>query len=271
MLLPDQGRNICYDLLGPDTADVAKVVVFSHSLAADLGMWAEQVPALLAAGYRVLRIDLRGHGGSTVTADTARDCTIDALADDIVAVLDALRIDRCHFVGLSIGGMIGQSLALRHQALLLSDTQSESPADAATFWAPMIEAIERAGSLEPIADRTLARWLTADYKRLNPGRWQQIRDTVAGCSPAGYIACARAIGNFDFTDRLSTVATPTLITCGTDDPRATPAESRRIASLFQRGRYEEFQGAKHVPNVEMPEAFNRVMLQWLRSLGDAHE
>lgn len=266
MLLPAPERNISYDLLGHDTAEV---VVFSHSLAADLGLWAEQVPPLLAAGYRVLRVDLRGHGGST---NTPQVCTIDALADDIVTVMDALRIERGHFVGLSIGGMVGQSLALRHaarlQSLMLSDTQSESPADAATFWAPMIEAIERANSLEPIADRTMARWLTPEYKREHPGRWQQIRDTVAGCTPAGYIACARAIGNFDFTDRLATVATPALITCGTDDPRATPEESREIARRFQRGSYEGFQGAKHVPNVEQPDAFNRVLLNWLAAHPD---
>lgn len=261
MLLPLHGRNICYDLLGPASG---QIVAFSHSLAADLGMWAEQVPAVLAAGYRALRVDLRGHGGSSVMPPPY---TIDQLADDIVAVLDALGVARCHFVGLSIGGMIGQSLGLRHggrmQSLMLCDTQTESPADAATFWGPKIEAINRAGSLEPIADQTLARWLTEDYKKKHPGRWKEIRDTVAGCAPNGYIGCANAIGNFNFTARLKTVAIPTLVVCGTDDPRAAPGESRHIASLFPNGSYHEFQGARHLPNVEQPEAFNGVMLKWL--------
>ncbi len=266
MLLPHGGRNVSYDLLGSETA---QTVVFSHSLAADLGLWAEQVPPLLASGYRVLRVDLRGHGGSTIDS---KSCTIDDLADDIVGVMDALGIDKAHFVGLSIGGMIGQSLALRFgsriRSLLLSDTQSESPADAATFWAPMIQAIEQADSLEPIADRTMQRWLTPEFKTSNRLRWDQIRQTVAGCSPNGYIACARAIGNFHFTDRLHTVAIPALVTCGTDDPRATPEESRHIASLFQNGRYEQFEGAKHVPNVEQPAEFNRIMLGWITEHGD---
>ncbi|MDR5832537.1 alpha/beta fold hydrolase [Caballeronia sp. LP006] len=261
MLLPLNQRIISYDIVGPETGEV---VVFSHSLAADLGLWAEQVPALLAAGYRVLRTDLRGHGGSTATP---APYTIDLLADDVIDVLDALRIERAHFVGLSIGGMIGQSLGLRHAprltSLMLCDTQSESPPDAATFWGPMIESITRANSLEPIADRTMQRWLTEGYKQAHPVRWKQIRDTVAGCTPTGYTGCASAIGNFDFTKRLGTVGTPVLVACGTQDPRATPAESRHIASLFQSGSYEEFEGAKHVPNVEQPEQFNRVLLQWL--------
>ena len=146
MLLPLHQRTISYDIVGPEHGPV---VVFSHSLAADLGLWAEQVSALLAAGYRVLRTDLRGHGGSTATP---APYTIDLLADDVIDVLDALQIERCHFVGLSIGGMIGQSLGLRHahrlHSLMLCDTQSESPPDAATFWGPMIEAINKAGSLE---------------------------------------------------------------------------------------------------------------------------
>ena len=261
MLLPHHQRNTCYDLVGPESGPV---VTFSHSLAADLGLWAEQVPALLAAGFRVLRTDLRGHGGSTATP---APYTIDLLADDVIEVLDALGIERCHFVGLSIGGMIGQSLGLRHasrlHSLMLCDTQSESPSDAATFWGPMIAAIDEAGSLEPIADRTMGRWLTADYRKAYPGRWKQIRDTVAGCTPQGYIGCAHAIANFNFTARLGTVTTPVLVACGTQDPRATPEESRHIASLFPNGSYDEFAGARHVPNVEQPDAFNRVLLRWL--------
>ncbi|MFZ9530020.1 MAG: alpha/beta fold hydrolase [Burkholderiales bacterium] len=183
MLLPLPGRNIAYDIVGPEHAPV---VVFSHSLAADLGMWAEQVPALLAAGYRALRMDLRGHGGSGALPGPY---TIDQLADDVILVLDAIGEKQCHFVGLSIGGMIGQSLGIRYadriKSLMLCDTQAASPADAASRWGPRIEAILKANSLEPIADATMARWLTAEYRKKHPARWQQIRDTIAGCTPTG--------------------------------------------------------------------------------------
>ncbi|MFM0039478.1 alpha/beta fold hydrolase [Paraburkholderia strydomiana] len=261
MLLRSRDRVTSYDLVGPEDG---QVVMLCHPLAADMGLWAEQIPALLAAGYRVLRTDLRGHGGSS---PTPAPYSIDLLADDVVEVLDETGIERIHFVGLSIGGMIGQSLGLRHgdrlHSLLLSDTQSQSPADAATFWDPMIEAINAAGSLEPIGDKTMARWLTAGYQAAKPRRWKQIRDTVACCTPMGYIGCVRAIGNFNFTDRLHTVQTPVLVACGTQDPRATPEESRYMASLFPTGCYVGFEGARHIPNVEQFEAFNQALLAWL--------
>src|SRR5580704_13512570 len=106
MLLPLDGRNIAYDLIGPETAPV---VCMTHSLASDGGMWAEQVPALLAGGFRVLRIDMRGHGGSDPVNGPY---TMAQLAADVTAVLDALELSKVHYIGLSIGGMIGQAFAL---------------------------------------------------------------------------------------------------------------------------------------------------------------
>ena len=105
MLLPLDGRRLAYDLLGPQDAPT---VCITHSLASDGGSWAEQVPALLQGGFRVLRLDMRGHGGSDPVAG---DYTMAALADDVAAVLDALAIPRVHYIGLSIGGMIGQAFA----------------------------------------------------------------------------------------------------------------------------------------------------------------
>jgi 3-oxoadipate enol-lactonase len=148
---------------------------------------------------------------------------------------------------------------------MLCDTQAASPADAASRWGPRIEAILKANSLEPIADATMARWLTADYKNAHPGRWRQIRDTIAGCTPAGYIGCAQAIGNFNFINELPSVKTPALVVCGTDDPAGSPEEVRHIASLFGNGSYGEFVGARHLPNMEQPDAFNTMLIDWIRS------
>jgi 3-oxoadipate enol-lactonase len=264
MLLERTGRTICYDLLGPEGAEV---VAFTHSLAADQGLWAEQVPALLAAGYRVLRYDLRGHGGSR---SDVTGYSMDDLADDLVELTDALAIDRFHFVGLSIGGAIGMSLGIRHptrvRSLMLCDTQSESFPDAANHWGSRIAKLTAAGSVEVIADETMGRWLTPAYRNAQPGRWQQIRDTVAGCTVQGYTGCAQALANFHYTDRLGGVQVPVLVACGSEDPRASPEESRRIAALFPFGRYQEFTGARHVPSVEQAESFNRVLLQWLATI-----
>lgn len=267
MLLPLSDRVLCYDLIGPEQGEV---VAFSHSLAADLGLWAEQVPALTANGYRVLRVDLRGHGGSR---DAKIPYSIDDLADDMIAVADATGIARFHFVGLSIGGAIGQSLGLRYPdriaSLMLCDTQSESFPDAAAHWGKRIEKLYATGSVESIADETMERWLTAVYRAKNPLRWNQIRATVAGCTVAGYVGCAQALADFHYTGRLHEVGAPVLVACGSEDPRATPEESRRIAALFRDGRYQEFTGARHVPNVEQADAFNAVLLDWLAQVGTA--
>ena len=261
MLVSLDRHKIYFDLVG---AESAPVVCFGHSLAADSGMWAEQVPALLAAGYAVLRIDLRGHGGST---PLEAPYTIDQLADDVIAVADALGVKQFDFAGLSIGGMFGQSLGLRYaqriKSLMLCDSQAATPADAQERWNPRIAAVLKANSLEPLADATMGRWLTDEYKAAHPGRWKQIRDSVVGTTPQGYVGCSRAIQNFDFRPQLPSLNIPTLIVVGTDDPGAPPTESRNIAALLPKGHYQEIAGARHLPNVEFPEVFNRMTLEWL--------
>src|SRR5262245_5462549 len=108
MLINRAAGNLYYDLVGPENAPV---VAFTHSLASDAGMWAEQVPPLLAANYRVLRLDMRGHGGSDPVAGAY---TMTQLAEDTAEALDFLGINRVHFIGLSIGGMLGQAFAIKH-------------------------------------------------------------------------------------------------------------------------------------------------------------
>lgn len=261
MLLPFAGRRIAYDLVGPEQAPT---VCITHSLASDGGSWAEQLPALLQGGFRVLRIDMRGHGGS---APVSGDYTMAALADDVAAVLAALAIPRVHYIGLSIGGMIGQAFALAHGERLISamwcDTLPASPSGAAEVWAQRIHTVRRANSLAPLADATVERWLTEDFKAKHPGRWKQIRDTVEATTAAGYLGCCAAILDFDFAPRLPEVRVPTLVLCGSEDAGTPPAENRRLAGLVPGARYEEMAGCRHFPNVEMPDRFNRIMMGWL--------
>jgi 3-oxoadipate enol-lactonase len=261
MKLPIDNRFIAYDLIGPDAAPV---VCFTHSLAADGGMWAEQVPALLAQGFRVLRIDMRGHGGSDPVAG---DYTMRALADDVASVLDGLGIARVHFIGLSIGGMLGQAFAIAYGAKLLSamwcDTLPASPSGARDAWRERTAAVRAANSLAPLADTTTERWLTDAFKARRPARWRQIRDTVLGTTPAGYLGSCAAILNFDFTAQLPSVRVPTLVVCGAEDVGTPPAQNRGIAALVPGAHYEEIADARHFPNVEHPDVFNRIMLDWL--------
>ncbi len=261
MLINLDGRRLYYDLNGPEDGPV---VCFTHSLSSDGGMWAEQLPPLLAAGYRVLRLDMRGHGGSDPVAG---DYTMEALADDVATALDALGIDKVQYIGLSIGGMLGQAFTIKHGQRLISamfcDTAPKSPPGAAEAWGPRMDTVRQAGSLAPLADGTLERWFTDAYKPRNPGRWQQIHATVAGTTAAGYLGCAAAIMDFDFEPALPSVTVPTLVVCGADDEGTPPVGNKRIAELLPNGRYEEIANARHFPNVEHPDVFNAIMMGWL--------
>jgi 3-oxoadipate enol-lactonase len=264
MLLPLARRRLYYDLAGPEDGPV---VCITHSLASDGGSWAEQVPALLRAGFRALRLDMRGHGGSDPVAG---DYTMSALAGDVATVLDALGLTRVHYIGLSIGGMIGQAFALEHGDKLISalwcDTLPASPPGAADVWGPRIAAVRAANSLEPIAEASMDRYLSPAFRAKNPGRWKQLRDTVIGTTPQGYLGCAAAILDFDFVARLPSLRLPVLVVCGEEDAGTPASENRRLANLVPGARYEEIPGMRHFPNVEAPEAFNRIILGWL----DAH-
>lgn len=263
MLLTLKGRRIYYDLAG---AENGPVVCFTHSLSSDGGMWAEQLLPLFAAGFRVLRLDMRGHGGSDPVAG---DYTMSQLAADVAQAIDTLGLDRVHYIGLSIGGMLGQAFALEHpsklRSLMLCDTLPATPADAKAAWGPRVEAVKKANSLEPLADPTMERWFTDAFKPRKPARWKEIRETIAATTPAGYLGCAAAIQNFDFVAKLPTLRVPTLVVCGAEDPGTPPAENKRIASLVPGARYEEIAAARHFPNVEHPDIFNRIMMSWLES------
>ncbi len=261
MLINLAGRRIYYDLAGPEKG---QVVCFAHSLASDSGMWAEQVLPLLTAGYRVLRLDMRGHGGSDPVAG---DYTMAQLGDDVAVSLDFLGIPRVHFIGLSIGGMLGQAFALAHPqrvaSAMLCDTAPRTPPGAQEGWTPRIKAVREANSVAPLGDATMERWFTDAFKPRAPLRWKEIHATIGGTTPAGYLGCAAAILNFDFVPRLPSLKVPTLVVCGDEDQGTPPAGNKQIAELVPGGRYEGIANARHFPNVEQADTFNRIMLSWL--------
>ena len=160
MKITANGISMNYTLDGPASAPV---VTLSHSLATDLSMWDPQMKALTAR-YRVLRYDTRGHGG---TEAPAAAYTLDQLADDARALLQALGIAKTHWIGLSMGGMIGQALALKSPELFLSlslcDTSSRIPAEAKPLWQERIKTAQTQG-MEPLVEGTIARWFTAPFR-----------------------------------------------------------------------------------------------------------
>jgi 3-oxoadipate enol-lactonase len=267
MLIKTGKRSIYYDFIRPPLGPQgAPVVCFAHALSSDSGIWAEQIPPLLTEGWGVLRLDMRGHGGSDPVAG---HCTMSELAQDVALTLDFLGLATVHFVGLSIGGMIGQTFAIEHayrlSSLMLSGTSPTALSGGMQLWRPRFEAIEQAGSVEPLADATMERWFTPAFKPRQPSRWNQIRATIAATTPAGYVGGATAIVHFDVLSKLHTVKAPTLVLCGDGDTGTPPSGNRKIAQLIPGARYQEIADARHVPNVEHPDTFNRILLEWLAS------
>jgi 3-oxoadipate enol-lactonase len=261
MLLSSATHRIHYDFVGPDAGDV---VCFAHALLADGGMWADQVSPLLQAGFRTLRVDMRGHGGSDAPSGP---CTVMDLARDILVILDHLSLEKVHFVGLSIGGVIGQALGVhfreRLSSLVLSDTNPASAPNAKAMWMERIAMVEKANSTAPLAPGMMGRLLSAKFKSRKPARWREISATIEATRPQGVYACAEALQNFDFEQHLPSMATRSLVLCGQNDPATPASEAKKIAALIPHARYIEIPDALHFPNVEQADFYSKVLLDWL--------
>jgi len=263
MKISVNGISMNYTFDGP--AD-APVVTMSHSLATDRGMWDPTVPALTSR-FRVLRYETRGHGQ---TAAPRGAYTLEQLADDARALLRALGIQRTHWVGLSMGGMIGQVLALKAPDVLLSlslcDTSSRIPADAKPQWEDRIRTAEAKG-MEPLVEPTLARWFTAPFRERRKDVVDRVATMIRTTPVAGYVGCCHAISALNLTDRLSAIKLPTIVIVGEDDPGTPVAASRLIAENIKGARLEIISSAAHLSNIEQPEAFNRALSSFLEKVG----
>jgi 3-oxoadipate enol-lactonase len=262
MKIAANGIDVNYTLDGPAGAPV---VILSHSLATDLSMWEPQVKAL-AARYRVLAYDTRGHGGTDAPAGAY---SLEQLAEDAWALLRALGIARTHFVGLSMGGMIGQTLALSSPGLFLSlslcDTSSRVPAEAKPVWQERIKTAETQG-MEPIVEPTLGRWFTAPFRERRPDVMDRVRAMIRATNPRGYAGCCHAISALDLTDRLSTIKVPTLIVVGEEDQGTPVAASRAIHAQIAGSELQIIKSASHLSNLEQPEAFTAALTTFLARL-----
>jgi 3-oxoadipate enol-lactonase len=259
MKIAANGINVNYTLDGPATAPV---VTLSHSLAADLTMWDPQMPALTQK-YRVLRYDTRGHGGTDAPAGPY---TLEQLAEDARALLQALGIARTHWIGLSMGGMIGQTLALSSpglfQSLSLCDTSSRIPAEAKPLWQERIKTAETQG-MEPLVEPTIGRWFTAPFRDAGKAVVDGIRARIRATNPRGYAGCCGAISQLDLTDKIAAIKVPTLIVVGEEDQGTPVAASRAIQAQITGSQLEIIKSASHLSNLEQPEEFTRIVTTFL--------
>ncbi len=249
--------NIHYDIAGSGPA-----VLLAHSLGSDHSIWAAQKSAL-ARRRTVIAYDIRGHGKTPATPG-AYD--FDLLAGDALALMDELNIGKASFVGISLGGMIGQALALkapeRLENLVLADTTAAYPPEAQALWPERIRQIEAAG-LEPLVRPTLERWFTAPYRAAHPDVVARIGELIRTTSPMGYIGCCHAIAGLNFTPRLKEIRTPTLALVGDQDAGTPPAMAEALAAGIPGARCVVINNAAHLSNIEQAEAFNRLLLEFL--------
>jgi 3-oxoadipate enol-lactonase len=183
--------------------------------------------------------------------------------------LDALNIRQVHFVGLSIGGMIGQGLALsyahRLRSLVLCDTASIVPQEAQPIWQERINKVLSKG-MEALLDETMERWFTPAFLKQGSPMLEIIRKQILATSVQGYIGCAEAIRRLNYIDRLSEIKIPTLITVGEDDPGTPVSASQVIHERISNSKLVILPSARHLSNVEQTEAFNANLVQFLTNL-----
>jgi 3-oxoadipate enol-lactonase len=231
-------------------------VLLGSSLGATSGMWDGQLP--LSERFRLIRYDHRGHGGSPSPPGPYE------IADLAGDVLD-LGIERAHYVGLSIGAMVGMWLAAnapdRIVRLVLICTSAHMPP--ASMWQERAATVLAVGSIEPIADAVVDRWLTPGFAAEHPEARSRLPAMLTSADPEGYAACCGAIERMDLRGDLSRITAPTLVISGADD-LATPVEHQRlIAEAIPAARHEIVSPAAHVAAVEQADAINRLIEEHL--------
>ncbi|MBK1635191.1 3-oxoadipate enol-lactonase [Rhodovulum adriaticum] len=236
-------------------------VVFANSLGTDLRLWDDLVP-LLPAGLRVIRYDKRGHGLSSCPAGPY---SMGALVRDAENLLDFLGVRDCVFVGLSIGGMIAQGLAIKRldqvRAMVLSNTAAKIGAK--EVWASRMAAV-RDGGIEALADGTMERWFSRPFRE-SPDctLW---RNMLTRQPVEGYLGCCAAISGTDFYTPTAGLTLPTLAIAGSEDGSTPPDLVRETADLVKGSRFHLIRGAGHLPCVEKPGEYAEVLTGFLKDI-----
>jgi 3-oxoadipate enol-lactonase len=237
-------------------------LVFSNSLATNLSMWKKQVAAF-ANSFRILRYDQRGHGSTDVPVSPA---TFDILAEDAAALLEAFGIERATFVGVSMGAVTALLLAARFPdrlaRVVASDGQWVAPPGSAEVWEERIRLVLKEG-MDPLVEQTFGRWFRPDFLGTNSPLLQEMREMIRTTPSEGYIASIRALQKYDFRAVFPAISLPTLLVVGEKDGML-PSVMKEMNQLIPGSALIEIAGAGHLPNVEKPEAFNRVIEPFLR-------
>lgn len=240
-------------------------VVLSHALGCDLTMW-DALANALALDHRVIAYDHRGHGSSDATDALY---SMAELADDAARLLRELDTGPVVWVGLSMGGMVGQELALRHptlvRGLVLANTTSGYPEAAQAVWEQRIATV-RAQGIEAIADAVMGRYFHDAFRAQKPGTVSRFRRRVVSTDPVGYVGCCNAVGKVDTTARLGSIAVPTLVIAGELDQGTPVAMSQALADAIPGARLVVLPEASHLSAIEQPQAFQDAVVGFVAGI-----
>ena len=245
-----------------DSGGSGEAVVLAHAIGCDHRMWSHLAPRL-ASEYRVIALDARGHGKSPVVP---RPYTLEIMADDACLVLEQLGIGRAHWVGLSMGGMVGQAFALRHPArlgkLVIANSTCSYGPEGRALWQARVKLVQE-GGLEAIRAMVEARYFSEEFRAREPRKVAEVMERFMQTPVEGYLGCCDAIAKLDYADDLIRARAKTLVIAGSLDAGTPPAMSEAIAAKIPGARMATIAGAAHLSAVEKPEEFARLVRDFL--------
>jgi 3-oxoadipate enol-lactonase len=236
-------------------------LLLGGSLGTTLAMWEPQVK-ILSGRLRMIPFDHRGHGASPMPA---APYTIAELGQDVIALMDRLKLERASYCGLSIGGMVGQWLAGNHperidKLILIATTAYLGESER---WLERAATVRAAGTVEVIADLVVARWFTPPWAAAHGHTVRAYREMLAAAAVEGYAGCCAAIAELDLRDELERITAPTLVISGADDPSIPPPNQQAIADAVAGARLETIADAAHLPSVQHPALVNQLIFDHL--------
>jgi len=251
--------EMAYELNGPSDAPV---VCLNHCFSTDHRFWDLTMPVL--GDYRVLRYDSRGHGQ---TDKPQGDYTLSMMANDVIALLDVLNIKQVHFAGVSMGGMIGQTLTLEHPQRVLSLTLGNVPSEYTNeqnqAWQDRAETVVNEG-MQAIHAELMHRWFTDEAAAQKTMPYQYVAEVSASFQPSCFASATAAMRGLNTTSRLSTITQPVLIFASPDDPGVPVAMSEMMATHIPNASLHWLAPSRHLATLEHPQKFNQLFVEFLQ-------
>ncbi len=255
-MIDANGASLHVEITGPESAPV---LMLSNSLGTDISMWDPQLEDF-SKSFRLIRYDRRGHGRSSAPKGPY---SMEMLGRDVLGILDALKIKKINWLGLSMGGMVGQWLGAnapeRIDKLLLSNTACYYSDK--EFWSGRIKFLREKG-LSELVGPNMDRWFTPSFRERSPETVERMKKVFVATPLDGYIGCCEAIRDMDHREILASIKAPTLVIAGSKDP-ATTVENAEFIRARISGAKLALIDAAHISNVEHPKAYNQAVLEFL--------